>query len=198
MSSSSLKSKGWHSHQLRPIFPGTRFPDFVFVFRTDKHWQKTSTDRLEKWWPSHLSNFLSTLPWTNNFLMRNLECGFKSLTCIKAVLVLQVPLWTDYWNGNRSILHNWCSSTPQALAICFVLLVRQLTTACEASPQACDKQPKASVKRLWSIPSSVWQAAKASVMFQANTKHLTDKYKASDRHLSDVCFFEAKASVKHI
>ncbi len=36
----------------------------------------------------------------------------------------------------------------QVLAICFVLFVTQLSTACEASHQASDKQPKASVKRV--------------------------------------------------
>ncbi len=69
----------------------------------------------------------------------------------------------------------------QALAICFVLLVRQLTTAREATCQAAQ---------------SICQADQSTC--QAYTKHLADKYKASDRCLSDVWFFRAKASVKHI
>ncbi len=55
----------------------------------------------------------------------------------------------------------------------------------------------------WSIVSIIWQAAQnicqaGQSICQAYTKHLADKYKASDRCLSDVWFFRAKASVKHI
>ncbi len=58
----------------------------------------------------------------------------------------------------------------RALAICFVLLVRQLTTACEAPHQTSVKQPKASVKQ-----------AKASV------KHIQSIWQTSTEHLTDVC-----------
>ena len=73
----------------------------------------------------------------------------------------------------------------QGLAICFVLLVRQLTTACEASRQASDKQPKASVKHI----ESIWQTS---------AKHLTEVWQmictclSNAFYMLDRCFSHKK------
>ncbi len=108
-----------------------------------------------------------------------------------------VFLWQCLWNKlqlytchQTSLRHRF----RQALANCFVLLVRQLTIACEASHHASDKQPKASVKQ-----------AKASVkhiksIWQTSAKHLTDvcltpKNQKSDRHLSDALYLSVRCFV---
>ncbi len=82
------------------------------------------------------------------------------------------------------IHHRFC----QAIALCFVLLVKQLTTACEASRQASVKQAKASVKHV----QSIWQTSTKHLTDVCQTfdflgpKHPSSIYKAFDRQVQSI------------